>query len=155
MSSRINYLSMNMRLLGDRLKRAREAKGLSQEDAAGTRMAAKTLSRLEGGEGNPTLSTLEALATVYGTTVSALIEGLDAASLNAKQFKLAPAQQKHLITEPLENLSFQTLVLVLERFGMVGPEIRASVLAVLYNDGSISEPYLRPGSTTAKRTKAR
>lgn len=58
---------------GIALRKAREAKGLSQEQAAErTKMAVRTLSRLETGEGNPSLSTLLALANVYGLSLDAL-----------------------------------------------------------------------------------
>lgn len=64
---------MGMAEFGLKLKRAREELGLSQEEVAErAKMAVRTLSRLESGEGNPTLSTLVALASTLKTSIDAL-----------------------------------------------------------------------------------
>jgi transcriptional regulator with XRE-family HTH domain len=68
---------MNMVRLGARIKRLREAKEWSQSDL--TRAAGLThglVSRLEDGEGNPSLKTLSAIAKALGVTISVLVHGL-------------------------------------------------------------------------------
>jgi transcriptional regulator with XRE-family HTH domain len=65
---------MGMAELGLKLKRTREGLGLSQEEVAGrAKMAVRTLSRLESGDGNPTLLTLEALARALETSLGVFI----------------------------------------------------------------------------------
>jgi transcriptional regulator with XRE-family HTH domain len=64
---------MDMKRIGKKLKQARLKAGLTQETVAGNRMAVRTLQRLEDGDGNPTLSTLEDLAKALGTTVTDLL----------------------------------------------------------------------------------
>lgn len=60
---------MDIETIGPRIKFLREAKGLSQEDVVeqskGT-LAVKTLSRLETGHGNPTISTIQTIAEAIG-----------------------------------------------------------------------------------------
>ncbi len=105
-----------MRLLGEKLRNARDAKNLSQERAAestsGGKMAAKTLSRLESGKGNPTLQTLGELAAVYGTTVSALLKG----------------------TEEDGFPTFDEAFFWLERYRGLPPDHKAFVATILSND---------------------
>jgi transcriptional regulator with XRE-family HTH domain len=66
--------------LGRRLRAVRERKGLTQEQAAEQiGIHPKHLGRVEGGTGNPTISTLIALALAYGVRLPALFEDDDAA----------------------------------------------------------------------------
>ncbi len=68
------------RRLGTRLRLLREKKGLTQEEAAeAIGVHAKHVGRLEGGTGNPTISTLVAFALAYGVQLGALFES-DAAN---------------------------------------------------------------------------
>ena len=64
-----------MKNLGEKLRKARTAAGLTQEAVAGKRMATRTLQRLEDGDGNPTFSTLQELAGALGVRVSDLLDG--------------------------------------------------------------------------------
>lgn len=60
--------------LGDRLKLARESRGLSQLDVhVKTGINNKTLSRYENNGSEPDIETLKILANLYDTTVSYLI----------------------------------------------------------------------------------
>lgn len=57
------------------IRRRREAAGLSQEDLALEADVHRTyVSILERGAGNPSLSVIDALATVLGTSIAALFE---------------------------------------------------------------------------------
>jgi transcriptional regulator with XRE-family HTH domain len=61
--------------LGRRLRKVREGKGLTQEQAAEQiGIHPKHLGRVEGGTGNPTISTLIALSLAYGVRLPALFE---------------------------------------------------------------------------------
>lgn len=62
-----------MKSIGKKLRQARIKKGLTQEQLAGRNMHTRTLQRLEDGDGNPTLATLQELARALGTTVPALL----------------------------------------------------------------------------------
>jgi transcriptional regulator with XRE-family HTH domain len=66
---------MDMRLLvGRNLRRARKAKGLTQEQLSErTGVAQQHLSELERGNGNPTVVTLYELAQVLDVTVVMLV----------------------------------------------------------------------------------
>ncbi len=66
---------MDMRLLvGRNLRRARKAKGLTQEQLSErTGVAQQHLSELERGHGNPTVVTLYELAQVLDVTVVMLV----------------------------------------------------------------------------------
>lgn len=65
---------LDIEVIGPRIKFLRESKGLSQkqviDNAKSKKLAVKTLSRLETGDGNPTLSTIQEIADAMG--VSAL-----------------------------------------------------------------------------------
>jgi transcriptional regulator with XRE-family HTH domain len=119
---------MDMKMVGARLRRAREAKGLSQEDAAAatsdSKMAVRTLSRLESGKGNPTVGTLEELAKVYGTTVSSLLED----------------------TETTTVPSVDGIFFWLERYRDLPPDHKALVATILSSDLSYLDdtPELLP-----------
>jgi transcriptional regulator with XRE-family HTH domain len=66
------------RRLGRRLRALRQRKGLSQEQAAeAIGIHPKHLGRIESGAGNPTISTLIALALAYGVRLAALVEEQD------------------------------------------------------------------------------
>ncbi len=63
------------RRLGTRLRLLRERKGLTQEQAAEEiGIHPKHLGRIEGADGNPTISTLIALALAYGVNLASLFE---------------------------------------------------------------------------------
>ena len=66
---------MDMRhLVGQNLRRARKAKGLTQEQLSErTGFAQQHLSELETGQGNPTVVTLYELAQVLDVTVAMLV----------------------------------------------------------------------------------
>jgi transcriptional regulator with XRE-family HTH domain len=134
---------------GQKLRAARKAAGLTQEKLAElVGVEGPSVSRWEKGHDFPDDSRLPQICDALKITE-------DYFRGDTRLSKPSPQQMKHLIEAPAESLLQSPLALVLERFAKLGPEVRASVLAILYNDGSISEPYLRPGSTPAKRTKAR
>jgi transcriptional regulator with XRE-family HTH domain len=62
------------RQIGQNIKRARLAAGLSQQELASRTMTYKYLQSLEAGERDPKVSTLFALARHLDTTVAALTE---------------------------------------------------------------------------------
>lgn len=60
--------------LGDRVRRARKAKGMTLGDLeAATSIAANTLGKLERGEGNPRLSTLVEVSLALKVPLSRLV----------------------------------------------------------------------------------
>ena len=62
------------RLVGQNLRSARKAKGLTQEElSVRTGVAQQHLSELETGKGNPTVVTLYELAQVLDVTVAMLV----------------------------------------------------------------------------------
>ncbi|WP_240359880.1 helix-turn-helix domain-containing protein [Pyxidicoccus trucidator] len=59
-------IKRELRLLGARLRELREARGLSQEDAAELMgLHPKYMPRLEGGTANPTVATMVAASVAY------------------------------------------------------------------------------------------
>jgi transcriptional regulator with XRE-family HTH domain len=68
------------RLVGQNLRHARKAKGLTQEQLSErTGFAQQHLSELETGQGNPTVVTLYELAQVLDVTVAMLVTPPDGA----------------------------------------------------------------------------
>lgn len=66
------------RLVGQNLRSARKAKGLTQEElSVRTGVAQQHLSELETGKGNPTVVTLYELAQVLDVTVAMLVTPSD------------------------------------------------------------------------------
>lgn len=87
-----------MKRLGEKLKQARIAKGLTQEQVAGNRMAVRTLQRLEDGDGNPTLSTLHELATALGVRVTDLLtEPAPQSKRNVYQLRADPKASQAML----------------------------------------------------------
>jgi len=119
-----------MQRIGKRLKQAREARGLSQEEAAGTRMATRTLSRLESGIGNPTLDTLVSLAKVYGTTVSFFLD------------------EPPILPESPGGV--QEAIALLVAFEATPPALKAGLLTLIFDD----EEYLSVFEDPGQRTRA-
>lgn len=81
-------------ILGDHLAVLRRLKGWSQQEAAAKiGISKRGLIDLEKGNRNPLLSTLEAVATAYGVTLSAIFEpwaeGAETARLTTTHKKLS------------------------------------------------------------------
>ncbi len=73
------------RLVGQNLRHARKAKGLTQEQLSErTGFAQQHLSELETGQGNPTVVTLYELAQVLDVTVAMLVTPPDGADDQGK-----------------------------------------------------------------------
>ena len=60
--------------LGERLKKARLDRGLSQSQVAGEQITRNMLSQLEHDQASPSVKTLEYLASVLGVRISWLLE---------------------------------------------------------------------------------
>jgi transcriptional regulator with XRE-family HTH domain len=60
--------------MGDNLRRARWATGMTQEQVAARGISYRYYQELERGQRNPTLRTLSEIAEILGTTVAALVE---------------------------------------------------------------------------------
>ena len=59
---------------GTKLRKLREDRGLTQRAVSiGTNLTEATIGKLEGGEGNPTLKTVQALADFYEVPISYLL----------------------------------------------------------------------------------
>ena len=64
---------MDSKSIGDRIRRLRDAANITQEGlAAGAKIATRALQRVEAGDGNPTLSTLLAIADALEVTLEEL-----------------------------------------------------------------------------------
>jgi transcriptional regulator with XRE-family HTH domain len=63
-----------LHILGQNIRRARWAKGLTQQEVAAHGLSFRYFQELERGQRNPTLRTLAELAEILGTTVAALVE---------------------------------------------------------------------------------
>lgn len=100
------------------LKKAREARGLSQKEAAlSLKVSVPTVSEWESGKKNPTISNLLQLANLYGVSTDYLLgeasvsirqEGTSAilrtnnpVSILIAQYQLAPSALAKLLGEPL------------------------------------------------------
>ena len=71
---------MDYETLGDRIRALRVKRGLTQQVAAThAEMAMNTWAAIERGDGSPSLKTLSKIAGVCGTTLSALLKGLEVA----------------------------------------------------------------------------
>jgi transcriptional regulator with XRE-family HTH domain len=62
------------RRVGENVRRARWAAGMTQEDLAAAALTLRVLSQLEGGLGNPTLRTLFTLAKKLNVRVAEFID---------------------------------------------------------------------------------
>lgn len=112
-----------MKTVGFNIRRAREAKGLSQEDAAHlAHMNIRNYQRLEAGEGNPTLATLLSLA-------EALEISLDAMAGRSEKAKAAVGPA----AKPGPN-GWIDAARVLTSLAQVGPVRRLAVLYLLTQD---------------------
>lgn len=141
--------------VGEILRDARKKNRLSQEDVAGAaRLTVKTLQRLEKGQGNPTIGTLADLAAALKISIGKIIGAYETPP-KEEDPKPSPPQMKHLIEAPAANLQHRPLALVLERFVSETPDVRASTLAILYKDETISLPYLRPHSAPSKPSQVK
>ena len=60
--------------LGEQIKKARQARGLSQRQLCGDRITRNMLSLIESGKANPAMDTLQYLSARLGVSVSALLE---------------------------------------------------------------------------------
>ncbi len=88
--------------LGDNIKAMRKRAGLSQEDLAGkAKIAHRALQRIEGGDGNPTLNTLLAIAKALGTTIDGLTGEPDYAKTRVAKSMVREARAARL--EPLSE----------------------------------------------------
>ena len=74
--------------LGERLKKARLAKGLSQTQLAGDRITRNMLSQIESGTASPSVKTLEYLAQQLGVSTGWLLTGEDGSRLQTAKRKL-------------------------------------------------------------------
>ena len=69
------FVDNRNRLLGQRIRRLREAKGQTQNElAASMGVSTKHFGELERGRGNPSLKSLQSLATALGLSMSELFD---------------------------------------------------------------------------------
>ena len=121
---------MGMENVGKILRQSR-GKRSQEEVAAAARVTVKTLQRLEAGQGNPTLGTLEDLARALKMNVGQLIGAYEAAPApTPEQFKIDPAKQSRSDRALLEAAQ------LLEALARASAPRRALILALLYRDES-------------------
>lgn len=116
----------------------RSERDLSQTDMAELLgISMRYYQKLESGKATPSLTTLE--QTLEGLGVSYL----DFFRAPDPPPRPPPNLIKQLIEGRGEELPLRALVAMLERFASQGSEVRASFLAILYDDVKIAAPYLR------------
>jgi transcriptional regulator with XRE-family HTH domain len=127
----------------------RKARGWNAHNLAEkARIPYPTLRDIEAGINAGREETKEAIARALECSVSELYD--DGTS---REIRPTPNQLKGLIESTPDEIPFGPLSLVMERFSKEPPEVRAAVLALLFDDESISEPYL--ADTTSTRAKVR
>ncbi|QYJ03061.1 tetratricopeptide repeat protein [Nocardioides panacisoli] len=72
--------AMDPRVLGGRIRAAREARGLTQQQLGGADLSAGYLSRIENGARRPALPVLQDIALRLSTSVDQLLRGMSAAA---------------------------------------------------------------------------
>lgn len=112
-----------------------------------------TVSRWMKGSTLPEPETLEKLAKYFEVTEEQLVGASAESGIVGRSTRPAPRALKQLIEEAGDRLPYGPLSLVLEQFAAEVPAVRAMILATLYDDPSISEPYLR--GKASSRVKAR
>jgi transcriptional regulator with XRE-family HTH domain len=137
--------------IGEKIKRLRNLAGLSQEEmAASAHIAHRSLQRIESGEANPTLDTLEAIAKGLKTTVEALIS--ERSNNRPLRQKLTTTEEralaKRLIKNP-ESALFQDMAQILEQLLAADEERRALIMTLLFHDIEMVEPYLSDDTAEA------
>lgn len=103
-----------------------------------------TLRRILSGQNEGREYNKQAIAAALETTVGELYRGVGSRS------KPSPQELKHLIESRGEDIKAEALLPVIDEFLMSQPEIRAAVLATLYDDIDIAKPYLDKASVIPK-----
>lgn len=148
---RNHYLEMRIRAFGQKIKYHRKLAALTQEEVAGrAHLAVPTYQKLEKGEGNPTIDTLEAIANALGCSVADIYSGEPDVAMIRRPI---PQDLKVLIENSSGKIPWGALSQMLESFASSPPAIRAAILAVLYNDANIAKDFhsgKAQGSSKAK-----
>lgn len=114
---------MDVKEIGHRIKKLREAADLTQEEAAGlAKIHTRALQRLEAGQGNPTLNTLLAVASALK---------LDPIELYSER---SPGQKRGV-----EELKFSDAMGVLKSYEQAPIVRRLSALFLLSKDDKFLE----------------
>ncbi|MDQ2983929.1 MAG: tetratricopeptide repeat protein [Actinomycetota bacterium] len=115
--------------IGQRLKRLRLERGLSQRELAGPGVSYAYISRIEAGARRPSVKALRTLAPKLGVSVEYLETGSDLREVDERELRLADAElQLRLAVDPTE--AEQMLRSVLEegqRSGDLGATTRALI----------------------------
>lgn len=89
---------MDLKRLGKEIVALRALKSKSQEDVwRGAKIARNAIQRLEAGESNPTVSTLEAVAKELGQELVLYISGTDEAALLDTFASLSPRDRDQVL----------------------------------------------------------
>jgi transcriptional regulator with XRE-family HTH domain len=98
--------------IGERLRRLREDRGLTQRDLASPGVSAQYVSRIEHGDRNPSVKALRKLATRLGVSAELLESGQDSAATELRAFRLADAELALRLREDPATLeaTFETLL---------------------------------------------
>lgn len=118
---------MDLKLLSEKIKAARESAGMSQEEAAhrADQMSVKTFQRIERGEEeNPKIGTLFAIATALKCDITDLVSPKTSLAI-----KMAKQSQ-------MEKSGIKLAADILETFLGLSPPRQQTVLAILYKDAS-------------------
>jgi len=78
--------------VGERLRRLRDARGLTQRDLSSAGVSAQYISRIEHGNRNPSVKALRKLAAKLGVSAEALESGQDSAAAELRAFRLTDAE---------------------------------------------------------------
>lgn len=119
--------------LGERIRQERERLEMNQADLAhAIGIAQKSLSEIETGKAQPRAKTVKLIEDALKAPSGSLYYPPD------KALKPSRAQLRELISGQYEELTFDLLSHLLERFLRECPKVRAHVLAVLYGDADIA-----------------
>lgn len=111
-------------LLGERLRRARKAEGLTlREVSVRTGLGYQYISELERGNGNPTLGALESIAAASGNTCEVVFEKATGEKLKADDVLLLDELRRLLPAAPTDA---KQAVLVMLRLTAAAPQSPAA-----------------------------
>lgn len=128
MSNQYDMDAMDIVELGQILKDTRASLKLEQEDVAGTKKAVKTLSRIEGGKGNPTLGTINEFAKALGLALKLVPTTVAKSSPQSDTLGIGPAARLLTKLDKAPILRAVVLSLVLgENDHILSVELRAFV----------------------------
>lgn len=141
--------------LGQQMKSARRARGMTQRELAGGTLSESFVSMIEHDKVRPSLETLEVLARRLNVPLAALIGGIHPSRRSAElELRRCEALlRQHKFTDALEGLS--RLLPILNRAGDPGAQVRAEIglgqAFVAARQFDLAEGHLQAAHARARR----